>query len=149
MADFMSNIQRGLVIFWSLAYKFVFKKFVLQVLRRIEDIISLQQLLTKCLGYSKSLDYKPPRCHFYVDVKPPLQEKHKKSTASKRCVMMFWIYLGEENISSVCTVEWFDTVSPFKVHIHFQSPSHTLYTLWGCMYVCMSVSKRCSTLSDT
>jgi Fanconi anemia group D2 protein len=55
-----------------------------KVLRRIEDIISLQQLLTKCLGYSKSLDYKPPRCHFYVDVKPPLQEKHKKSTASKR-----------------------------------------------------------------
>ena len=81
---------------------FVFKKFVLQVLRRIENIISLQQLLTKCLGHSKSLDYKPPRCHFYVDVKPPLQEKPRKPTASKRCVMMFQPYLGEENINLYC-----------------------------------------------
>lgn len=83
----------------SLAYKFVFKKFVLQVLRRIENIISLQQLLTKCLGYSKSLDYKPPRCHFCIDVKPPLQEKPKKPAASKRCVMIFKLYWDEENIS--------------------------------------------------
>jgi hypothetical protein len=78
---------------------------VLQVLRRIENIISLQQLLTKCLGYSKSLDYKPPRCHFYVDVKPPLQEKPKKPTVLKRYVIIFKLYLGEKNVLSICIVE--------------------------------------------
>jgi len=44
---------------------------------------------------------------------------------------MFQLYLGEENISLVCTVESFDTVSQFKVLIHFQNPSNTLYPLWG------------------
>ncbi|PNF22433.1 hypothetical protein B7P43_G16287 [Cryptotermes secundus] len=55
-----------------------------KVLQRIENIISLQQLLAKGLGYAKSLDYRPPRCHFYVDVKPLLQEKLKKPANEKR-----------------------------------------------------------------
>lgn len=69
--------------------------FVLQVLQRIENIISLQQLLAKGLGYAKSLDYKPPRCHFYVEVKPLLQEKLKKPANQKRYVIIFELCLGD------------------------------------------------------
>jgi hypothetical protein len=108
----------------------VFKKFVLQVLHRIEDIISLQQQLTKCLGFSKSLDYKPPRCHFYVDVKPPSQEKFKKPTAQKRCVIIYKLY-----VPSVYTGEWFDTPSPFNLQIHVGSPSHILYPFFGLLKI--------------
>jgi hypothetical protein len=50
----------------------------------MENILSLQQLLAKGLHYAKSLDYKPPRCHFCADVKPPLQEKVKKPAAEKK-----------------------------------------------------------------
>jgi hypothetical protein len=57
---------------------------MLQVLHRIENIISLQQLLAKGLHYAKSLDYKPPRCHFCADVKPPVQEKGKKTASEKK-----------------------------------------------------------------
>jgi hypothetical protein len=63
--------------------------FTFQVLQRIENIISLQQLLAKGLGNAKSLDYNPPCCHFYVDVKQLLQEKLKKPANEKRYVIVF------------------------------------------------------------
>ncbi|KAJ4445373.1 hypothetical protein ANN_07178 [Periplaneta americana] len=55
-----------------------------KVLRRIENIIDLQELLAKGLGYAKSLEYKPPRCHFYADVKSPLQDKPKKPSSTEK-----------------------------------------------------------------
>jgi hypothetical protein len=64
------------------------------VLHRIEDIISLQQLLAKGLGSAKSLDYKPPYCHFFVNMKLPLQEKVKKPAAEKKYVAIYKLYLG-------------------------------------------------------
>ncbi|KDR12150.1 Fanconi anemia group D2 protein isoform X3 [Zootermopsis nevadensis] len=56
----------------------------IKVLNRIENIISLQQLLAKGLHYAKSLNYKPPHCHFCADAEQPLQEKVRKPAAKKK-----------------------------------------------------------------
>ncbi|KAJ9576903.1 hypothetical protein L9F63_006521 [Diploptera punctata] len=50
----------------------------IKVLLRIENCITLQKVLARGLNYARKLDYKPPCCHFYTDIKQMLNEKPKK-----------------------------------------------------------------------